>query len=150
MEDLLNSNPCHNPAGPGGGEFCSGGKGGGGPASGGGGSTDKKETSSTPLPKKTDSPASPSIAGTKKDAGITKKQSDALTTYSGSRFESINSGLRGDKLSTADKKVVDDIDSAMSKTKKDSVVFEKQELYRGANVPEIAAALKGKKSLVGG
>lgn len=132
MEDVQNSNPCHNPAGPGGGEFCSGksgGKSGGEKPSGGSGSGSDKSGAS--------------------DGKITKKQSDALTTYSGSRFESINSGLRNGNLSAADKKVVADIDSAMSKTKKDSVLFENQELYRGANVPEIAAALKSKKSLVG-
>ena len=80
---------------------------------------------------------------------ISEAQSDALTVYSGSKYEEINSSLRSGKLSAENKKTVDLIDSAMQGSKEKFDTIENQELFRAAGIPEIQQALQSGKSLEG-
>lgn len=80
---------------------------------------------------------------------ISEAQSDALTVYSGSKYEEINSSLRSGKLSAENKKIVDLIDSAMQGSKEKFDAIENQELFRAAGIPEIQQALQSGKSLEG-
>ena len=84
-----------------------------------------------------------------KSKNITKEQSDALTEYSTARYEEINGGLRSGKISSKDKKIIELIDSAMSSSTDDKILYENQKLYRSAAIPEIAKALKEGKTLEG-
>jgi len=81
----------------------------------------------------------------------TQAEKDAITTYTTREYASINSGLRSGHLSEKDQDTVDKLDSALGKKKlkKKAVLYENQQLYRAAAVPEINAALKNKKNIEG-
>lgn len=133
-----NSNPCHTPGGSSkGGQFCDekGGSSGGG-SSAKSGSGDKGSGSS-------------SSGQSTSTVKLSKSQENALTKYSGSAHQTINSGLRSGKLSASDKKTVAELDSAMKASDKKMELIGNPKLYRAADIPEIKNALKQNKNLVG-
>ena len=80
---------------------------------------------------------------------FTDDQKKALTKYAGKSYSSINGDLRSGKLTKENKETIKHIDSAMKKSKNNKDVIAKNDLYRAADIPEIADALKNKKDLKG-
>lgn len=80
---------------------------------------------------------------------LTNKEEDAILTYTTSKHLSINGGLRKGNLSKEDAATVEQLDSALSKSrlKKETTLYENQKLYRAASIPEVNAALNSGKAV---
>ena len=78
---------------------------------------------------------------------LSDAEKDAVSEYTTSRYQSINSGLRSENLSKADQAIVAQLDAALDKSRlsKEATLFENQKLYRAADIPEVNAALKSGK-----
>jgi hypothetical protein len=74
---------------------------------------------------------------------VEKKIAEAITTYSGSKYTTINSELRRKSVSKTTQKVVDLLDLAMITSSSKMVV------HRAASVPAVVDAMKNNKNLIG-
>lgn len=78
---------------------------------------------------------------------LSESEMDAVANYAGSGYLTINKGLRTGKLSKQDQKTVQELDKALAKSKlaSDETLYEKQTLFRAAEIPAVNEAIKNGK-----
>jgi len=76
---------------------------------------------------------------------LTTREEQAVKTYTGMFHATINGQLRKGEVSNDTKGIIDLLDSALEKSRltKDTQLFEKPQLFRAAEIPEVEAAIKG-------